>query len=383
MPISTNKKMHKIRRVIMKQDKIIAILTFFFAVLLAFSAEYSHAERMQADEFIKIWAPPVKSGTRLKGSYEDKAQPPVASLGETQLPFTTNSAQLMPQAEKQVHEIAAAMLSPQLSEMTFTIVGHADPRGGERHNQILSEKRAQAVRQFLVGLGVPIERIKAQGFGEKYAMGSDDATWAIDRRVDIFPFDFYEQYVESLARFKASSLFVDVDVFCRDARGLPKRIAEGVQLKSGDKFRIFFKPKQDCHVRVFQVDSAGKVDQKYPKKGKQLHQVPSQASQEYWVPGFSEWLELDKVKGEERIYVVATHEPVKQLDNLTTSAISKGKRLKIKGTLGPRERVNAVDQGIPQTSAPQQDMVFSEFERILKDSLPGEQFFTSFSIHHR
>ena len=46
------------------------------------------------------------------------------------------------------------------------VEGHTDSTGSEAMNQQLSEKRAQAVRDFLAGAGVPADRVTSVGRGE-------------------------------------------------------------------------------------------------------------------------------------------------------------------------------------------------------------------------
>jgi outer membrane protein OmpA-like peptidoglycan-associated protein len=67
-------------------------------------------------------------------------------------------------------------------ETTIVVEGHTDSRGSEAYNQVLSEKRAQAVRTALVEMGVAGERIEAVGYGESQPISSDDA---VNRRVSI------------------------------------------------------------------------------------------------------------------------------------------------------------------------------------------------------
>jgi OOP family OmpA-OmpF porin len=50
---------------------------------------------------------------------------------------------------------------------TVSIVGHTDHIGTPQYNQKLSERRANALRDYLVGKGVPAEKIAASGLGEK------------------------------------------------------------------------------------------------------------------------------------------------------------------------------------------------------------------------
>ena len=49
---------------------------------------------------------------------------------------------------------------------TVRVEGHTDNRGGEKHNQELSQRRAAAVVKYLVGKGVARDRLDPVGFGQ-------------------------------------------------------------------------------------------------------------------------------------------------------------------------------------------------------------------------
>jgi peptidoglycan-associated lipoprotein len=64
------------------------------------------------------------------------------------------------------------------------IEGHCDERGTEGYNQALGEKRALAVRELLVSLGVPADRIHTVSFGKDKpaVVGHDEAAYKKNRR---------------------------------------------------------------------------------------------------------------------------------------------------------------------------------------------------------
>ena len=66
----------------------------------------------------------------------------------------------------------------------ITVEGHADERGTRDYNLALGERRANAAKTYLVGLGVGVERIQTVSFGRErpVALGSDEASWARNRR---------------------------------------------------------------------------------------------------------------------------------------------------------------------------------------------------------
>ena len=66
----------------------------------------------------------------------------------------------------------------------MTIEGHADERGTRDYNLALGERRANAAKIYLVGLGVGAERITTVSYGKErpVALGSDESSWARNRR---------------------------------------------------------------------------------------------------------------------------------------------------------------------------------------------------------
>ncbi|MDQ2075727.1 peptidoglycan-associated lipoprotein Pal [Marinimicrobium sp. ABcell2] len=67
------------------------------------------------------------------------------------------------------------------------IEGHTDERGSREYNMGLGERRAKAVRDFLVLQGVSANRIEVVSYGEErpVAMGSNESAWAQNRRAEL------------------------------------------------------------------------------------------------------------------------------------------------------------------------------------------------------
>ncbi len=65
-----------------------------------------------------------------------------------------------------------------------TIEGHCDERGTRDYNLALGERRANAAKNYLVGLGVDAGRLSTVSYGKErpVALGSDEASWARNRR---------------------------------------------------------------------------------------------------------------------------------------------------------------------------------------------------------
>lgn len=72
----------------------------------------------------------------------------------------------------------------QYPSVNVTIEGHADERGTREYNLALGERRAQAVKSYLVALGISPMRITTISYGKERpaVMGSNPAAWSQNRR---------------------------------------------------------------------------------------------------------------------------------------------------------------------------------------------------------
>jgi peptidoglycan-associated lipoprotein len=68
-----------------------------------------------------------------------------------------------------------------------TIQGHCDERGSDEYNLALGERRATAVKRYLVDLGVPASRLGTTTFGESRpaVAGHDEKAWRYNRRSEL------------------------------------------------------------------------------------------------------------------------------------------------------------------------------------------------------
>jgi OmpA-OmpF porin, OOP family len=100
---------------------------------------------------------------------EPKPEPPkkpaVVNLASTEL-FEFNKAVLTQEARAKLDNEVVAKLRD-LKDVRYIIVnGHADRLGSAQYNQRLSEKRADAVRAYLVSRGVDAAKVETLGFGK-------------------------------------------------------------------------------------------------------------------------------------------------------------------------------------------------------------------------
>lgn len=102
---------------------------------------------------------------------------------EMDLLFRTGEHALGTDTESRVSQLATTLAA--MPDVRVQLDGFADPRGGDDYNRDLSARRAQAVRDLLVGNGVAAERIGMTAHGEKPAAGTDADSFALQRKVSL------------------------------------------------------------------------------------------------------------------------------------------------------------------------------------------------------
>ena len=92
--------------------------------------------------------------------------------------FNTGSADLTNESKQALATVARALQSDKLAGFSFSIEGHADPRGGADVNQKLSEARAKSVVDFLVSsFGIVPDRLTAIGKGASEPLNTEPVSY--------------------------------------------------------------------------------------------------------------------------------------------------------------------------------------------------------------
>ena len=96
--------------------------------------------------------------------------------------FDYDSAVLSPVATETLDRQGAWLR--QYPNLVVTIEGHADERGTREYNLAIGDRRATAVRNYLLALNVPPNQILTISYGEERPAeaGSDESAWAANRR---------------------------------------------------------------------------------------------------------------------------------------------------------------------------------------------------------
>jgi outer membrane protein OmpA-like peptidoglycan-associated protein len=109
----------------------------------------------------------------------------VMNLDSDYLKFDFDKAELHQTDRELLSRVAGILLTS--PDYTVSVNGHTDDVGTGEYNQKLSERRAQAVRDYLVKAGLPAEILSVTGHGKKRPLvpGTSEAARARNRRVEL------------------------------------------------------------------------------------------------------------------------------------------------------------------------------------------------------
>jgi outer membrane protein OmpA-like peptidoglycan-associated protein len=134
--------------------------------------------------------PTVKAGRKLTAKEREAVAETVRRddlpTADLEVYFDFNSAAIGPSALPVLKTLGQALADGRLAGGTFIVGGHTDAKGDEDYNQRLSQRRAQAVRDFLVG-NFPIDpgKLMAVGYGEEQLKSVEEPLAAVNRRVQV------------------------------------------------------------------------------------------------------------------------------------------------------------------------------------------------------
>ena len=112
---------------------------------------------------------------RMEGT-EDRSQ-----FAASTVYFDYDSAQINESERSKIENVASAMKG---GSGSVIVEGNCDERGSAEYNLALGERRALAVRAYLIGLGVDGARVQTKSYGEERPvdLGHDESAWSKNRR---------------------------------------------------------------------------------------------------------------------------------------------------------------------------------------------------------
>jgi OOP family OmpA-OmpF porin len=153
---------------------------------LALGMATASAEELSVDEMACALDPQCSTpfvDRRLRGV---TATPSVRTPGsfDRTVNFAFNSTELTPEARKELDAVAETLNRPNIAKLDIIISGHTDAVGSAEYNQKLSERRAEAARQYLITQrGIDGGRLVAKGYGKSELLLPADPTNELNRRV--------------------------------------------------------------------------------------------------------------------------------------------------------------------------------------------------------
>ena len=111
--------------------------------------------------------------------------------------FASDESSLLPAARDRLNQVADALLTTK--ERNLTVEGHTDSQGSSSYNQELSQRRADAVRSYIISRGYPSNLIQAHGIGKDRPVADNASAEgrANNRRVEIIV-DHADSHTESM-----------------------------------------------------------------------------------------------------------------------------------------------------------------------------------------
>ncbi|MBX9900563.1 MAG: peptidoglycan-associated lipoprotein Pal [Burkholderiaceae bacterium] len=169
-------------------SKIIALLVASVALISACSTPVKLEQTPVQDK--SDTTPVTKpADTRIvnevKATAVDPLNDPQGVLAKRSVYFDYDSYVVKDEFKSLIEAHAKYLVSKK--DRKILIQGNTDERGGREYNLALGQKRAEAVRKALSLLGVPEAQMEAVSLGKEKpkATGSDEASWAENRRSDI------------------------------------------------------------------------------------------------------------------------------------------------------------------------------------------------------
>jgi outer membrane protein OmpA-like peptidoglycan-associated protein len=100
--------------------------------------------------------------------------------------FEYNSAEISGKSLADVKKLGSALTNPDLKGSTFLLAGHTDAAGGDSYNQELSERRADAIKRYLVdNYHIAASDLVTVGYGKSKLKDPNQPMSEVNRRVQV------------------------------------------------------------------------------------------------------------------------------------------------------------------------------------------------------
>lgn len=157
----------------------------FFAMLLAFLAGCSSTPSSDdVDDISTVADDSIEAGTVDDSDVSGDSIDDLAASADIVFYFDFDKSVLKPEATAALHIHAESLRD---NPRAILLEGHADERGTREYNMALGERRANAVKEFLMREGVNGSYIDVISYGEERPASPDSSenAWSLNRRVEL------------------------------------------------------------------------------------------------------------------------------------------------------------------------------------------------------
>ena len=208
-------------------NRTIRALTLALAVAIVLPAQaQSQAPAPAADPSVEEMVEALRMKPLTRSLKPGQPRPRGEGKLQLQVQFDYNSATITPASQALLDKLAGAMKAPALSGLDYSVEGHTDTTGTGAGNLRLSNRRAQAVREYLAkASGVNPAKMTSIGMGSAKLADPANPTSPINRRVVIVS-------LEALPAAKAEPAPAGPD-YAKESGGVVEQVRGQVQVRRG------------------------------------------------------------------------------------------------------------------------------------------------------
>jgi outer membrane protein OmpA-like peptidoglycan-associated protein len=224
------------------------------------------------------------------------------------LQFKINSYEILSESIRSLDALGTAIgEDKELRGYKYRIEGHTCTLGNPELNRQLSEKRAEAVKTYLVrNYHLSEKQFEVIGYGADRPVASNDTEEGrrLNRRVVV------KNTLQKNDSFENQTVSMDVYVkYLKDSREVELKDNDILTQKNG--YAVEFSPKGKTFVYVYQITNSDKVERLFPNNKFSGLTNPVGPGKLYRIPNMGKWLHLDSTKGKEQLVVIANRGELK------------------------------------------------------------------------
>ena len=144
--------------------------------------KWKWSKRAKVEETMPVPTPKVEEPMPVREAPPSEWKP----MPEKMVYFDYDKSVLKPEAKAAIQKNVQYLREKPNARLL--VEGHCDERGTNEYNLALGERRAEAVKNYMIDLGINGSRITTKSWGEEKSveMGHNEAAWSKNRRAEMF-----------------------------------------------------------------------------------------------------------------------------------------------------------------------------------------------------